>query len=509
MGTILSIDLGTSALKLILVDSNGKLMGSVTESYNIQIPQPGWAEQKPGDWIGALIKGVKRLKQESPDAMYDVAGIGITGQMHGLVSLDKNGVPVCNAIIWADKRCEEEVGELEANFSLDTWMNMTGNRPNVSFTLPKILWLRHHVSNIFNRVSHFLLPKDYVRFWLTGNYATDPTDASATLMFDIVNKCWADDVLTAFDIERAMLPDILGSSDIAGVLSHEAAGLLDIRPGIPVICGLGDAEAQAVGNCVVDDDSWLCIIGTGGQIFTPVDRVIVDKKARVHTLCHGVPDKWHMMGATLSAGASLQWLAEHIFQVRGYKAYDELVNTVDLTSCGSDGLIFLPYLFGERTPIMDPKAKGAFIGFDFHHTKSHMVSAVLEGVLFSLYESINILADLKGKYPEAITITGGAAQSMVWRQMAANIFGMPIIRHIDLAGSTYGAAILTAVGLAIYPSIKACAEAWIESGDVTHPNMVLHDNYLAYFDVYKGLYSSLKDSFDKLDTLYKGSAHKF
>jgi xylulokinase len=497
MDVLLSIDLGTSSLKAVLVTTEGEIVGTVTKSYPIYTPQDGWVEQRTDDWVFALKEGVKELI----DPKCSVKGIGITGQMHGLVAIGENGSPLGNAVIWSDKRCEKEVEELERNFPIEKWVGLTGSRPNTSFTLAKILWMKKNQSNQYAGTKYFLLPKDFIRYWLTGTIVTDETDASATLMYDIRKKQWSDEILKKFDIHSESLPTVLSSVEQTGELMKEAATELDLHPGIPIFSGAGDAEAQAIGNGIVREGNWLCTIGTSGQIFTPISEVKVDLQGRVHTLCHAVPDSWHLMGATLSAGMSLQWVTQNIFKMKDDRAFETVMSEAEQASPGASGLFFLPYLFGERTPYMDPKARGAFVGLTYTHTRAEMARAVIEGVLFSLAHCLEIMESIGTNCPERITITGGAAEHHIWRQIASNVFGIPVSRCSSRGGSAYGAAILTAVGIGWFPTVQSVVDAWIRTKDTVEPDLSLHSIYQEYLDVYKDLYSHLYEPYQKISCL--------
>lgn len=501
MKTILGIDLGTSSIKLILVNDLGTVLATATKEYPLYTPNPGWAEQNPAEWISALRDGMRNLLASYPEGVEKIQGIGVTGQMHGIVPIDEKGQPLSAAMIWADRRCDEEVRELEEKLPVSTWMGITGSRPNVSFSLPKILWFRRHMPDLYEKTVCFLLPKDYIRFVLTGSFATDESDASATLMFDIKQKKWSEEILGELGVSSSHLPPVYPSAHLTEALNSDGSNILGIPAGIPVVCGLGDAQAQAIGNGIASPGSWLCTVGTGGQIFTPVEEPVMDMEGQIHTLCHGEKGTWNLMGATLSAGASLQWLAAKVLNMDGEQKYNQLMELVPESCIGSNGLIFLPYLFGERTPHMDDKVKGAFVGLSYSHNRADMVRAVLEGVLFSLRESIEIIHGLQIKYPKEICITGGAAESAVWRQLAADIFGVPISRCSSRSGSAYGAVILAAVGIGWYSSVKEAVDAWIDTTDHVTPSLVNHEKYNAYYSIYKKLYSSLSEANAELDKL--------
>lgn len=499
---VLGLDLGTSSLKLIYVDRRGQLVAAATEGYAFHTPHPGFVEQRPADWIGALIRGMERLHGAVPDA--SIVNIGITGQMHGTVLLSADGEPLQDAILWLDQRGETELAEACEQFSLDVWMSETGSRPNVSFMLVKLLWLRRHRSDVWSRVRKALLPKDYLRFWLTGELVTDSSDASGTLMYSQRNHSWSQQILDAFHIDCSMLPDIRPAATVSGYVQSDAAHALGVPAGIPVVCGVGDAIGQTVGNGIVRPDVWMCNIGTSGQIMSPpMHDYRYDGAGRVHTLAHAAAGQWSLMGATLSAGLSLQWYAQN---VRGLSEddYPALLQQAKQSPPGARGLLFLPYLSGERTPHMDHRAKGAFVGLTVQHMEADLIRAILEGVLFSLRQSLDLATSFHTTPPQRICLSGGAAESPIWRQLVADVFGLPVSWYGVRSGAAYGAAMIAAIASGWFPSLVAAADGWLRELDTAMPDAQAHAELSASYEIYTELYPQLQNSFWRLDALGGG-----
>jgi xylulokinase len=502
---ILGIDLGTSSLKMAFFDRDGKQLEDYSTCYPIHMPNVGWHEQKPDDWVQALKSGIDEIRRYHPSLLENLQAIGITGQMHGFVPVDRNGDHLYPAIIWSDQRNGAELERLTRALPIEGWVELTGNRPNSSFTLGKILWLKNHLPDVYGRTYKFLLPKDYLRMKLVGTFLTDYSDASATLMMNIRKGEWSEWVCRTFQVDRGKLPDIKKSTESAGTVTDEAAALFGLKSGIPVYCGCGDAQAQAIGNSIIREDEWLCTIGTGGQLFVSTDRPYVDKKGTVHTLAHGIPEKWVLMGATLSAGMSLKWLGESVFQSR--YGLGELLDRAKGAEPGSKGLIFLPYLAGERTPHMDKSAKGTFVGLTNGHTVAEMVRSVVEGVLFSLYDAYTIVTETIGRRPNRLVLTGGAVRHPLWLSTAADLFGIPVERKKGVGSGSYGAAMLAAVGSGLYPDFPGLFRTWnVSSGAETYePDWENHRIYMDLFGIYQDLYHPLQDAFQRLDAFQKGT----
>ncbi|ETI67525.1 xylulokinase [Neobacillus vireti LMG 21834] len=494
----LGIDLGTSALKVVIVNSSGMIVNSVTRSYEVHTPQAGWSEQNTNQWLTAMIEALADVKKANPQILKEINAISVTGQMHGIVPVDKNGNALHHAIIWSDRRNEDELAAMHAALTNEEWVAITGNRPNISFTLGKIIWFKKHFPDLYEKTNKFLLPKDFLRMKLTDTFETDYSDASATLLMDLQTLQWSEKIVNIFPIDRSKLPGINLSTASTGSITRNAAESFGLNEGTVVICGCGDAQAQALGNGIINSKDWLCTIGTSGQLFVSTDLPAIEKNGTLHSFVHAYPGKWVLMGATLSAGMSFKWLTESIFssdlEIR------DLLDLAGMASPGAKRLLFLPYLFGERSPHMDEKAKGSFIGFTNEHTKSEMARAVVEGVLFSLYQSFKIVEKTIGQKCEHILLTGGAAQHDLWVTTAANIFNVPVVRNKNRGGGAYGAAMLAAVGAGDFNTLEEVSACWglRQYEKVYLPNQVLHEEYEKLYQIFAETYDSLKEIFHRL-----------
>ncbi|MBU9711664.1 xylulokinase [Evansella tamaricis] len=498
MERYLGIDLGTSSVKVLVCQKNGRIETQKVQSYDVLHPQEGWHEQHPVHWEAALKGAIEEIVAEAPHFLENVKGLSVTGQMHGIVPVDSDGNALYNAIIWSDQRNTEELSTLKAMMTNEEWVKLTGNRPNISFTLGKIMWFQKHYPDLYEKTYKFLLPKDYIKMKLTSTFDTDYSDASATLMMDLEEKNWSQQILTLTSLDLAKLPEMKESIEISGKVTEEAANHFGLKLGITVICGCGDAQAQAIGNGIVHEKNWLCTVGTSGQLFVSLDELMMEKNGTVHMLAHGAPGKWVMMGATLSAGMSFKWLTESIFR-KNY-SFTDLLDLASTSNPGANRLLFLPYLYGERTPHMDEKAKAAFIGLTNTHTTAEMARAVVEGVLFSLYQGYTIVKNATGKVPERLILTGGAAEHPLWLQTAADIFNIPVVRKASRGGGAYGAAMLAAIGVGDCSSLEDLAYDWglQEEEEVYHPNSRNHVIYEKLFAVYANSYASLKGIYQDL-----------
>ena len=498
MKRYLGIDLGTSSLKVVIVNQRGEIINSSTINYAVKIPNEGWVEQDPNQWINALKKALTDLKKLDSQILQEIHAISVTGQMHGIVPVNPSGQALHDAIIWSDRRNEQELSALQTELTNEEWVAITGNRPNISFTLGKILWVKNHQYGLYEKTDKFLLPKDFLRMQLTGIAETDYSDASATLLLDIRTLNWSEKIISLFQLDRSKLPEIKSSISFSGSITRNSAEMFGLKEGTPVICGCGDAQAQALGNGILHPKDWLCTIGTSGQLFVSTERLAMEKSGKLHTLVHADPGKWVLMGATLSAGMSFKWLAESILDSQlGIK---ELLDLASTASAGSKNLLFLPYLFGERSPYMDERAKGTFIGLTNEHTKSDLARAVVEGVLFSLYQSFRIVEETIGEKCKYLVLTGGGAQHGLWVRTAADIFNVPVVRNNSRGGGAYGAAILAAVGAGDFNTLSQVAEMWglYQHEMIYDPNTVLHEKYEKLYQVYVRAYDSLKEIFHRL-----------
>jgi xylulokinase len=506
MEYFLGVDLGTSAVKCILVDLKGKVKGSYSAEYPLLQPHPGWAEQNPEDWWLGTIKAIRGLLELSGIAGSDVSGIGLSGQMHGSVFLDAEQQVIRPALLWCDQRTTEQCEEIESLVGREELGQLTGNRALTGFTAPKILWLRQHEPEHYARVRHLLLPKDYVRLRLTGAFGMDMADASGTLLLDVARRRWSQTVAERLSIPLEWLPPLFESGDVAGQLLPEAAGLTGLAAGTQVVAGGGDQACGAVGVGVVRQGIASVALGTSGVVFVHDDAYQVDEAYRLHSFCHGVPGKWHRMGVMLAAGGSLQWWRNHFAheeleraRQEGKDVYELLTSLAETAPLGSEGLLFLPYLTGERTPHPDPKARGAFIGLNLRHSKAHLIRAVLEGITFGLRDSLELMKE-SGIAIHELRVNGGGAKSPFWRQMIADIFGVPVVTVNSTDGPAYGAAVMAASGV-LHRDIMELCDEWIQVVDRVEPNPKLHAEYEAYYKIYRSLYGTLQSTFHQLSDL--------
>ncbi|WNR47109.1 xylulokinase [Paenibacillus roseipurpureus] len=502
----MGLDLGTSAIKCILVDEKGTVIGSHSVEYPLSQPQPGWAEQQPEDWWNATVAGIRGLLTSTGVTGAEVGGIGFSGQMHGSVFLDEAQQVIRPALLWCDQRTAEQCAYIEATVGEAELGRLTGNRALTGFTAPKILWLRQHEPEHYARVRHLLLPKDYVRLRLTGALGMDMADASGTLLLDVAHRSWSQTVAERLEIPLAWLPPLYESGDIAGHLLPEAAALTGLAPGTPLVVGGGDQACGAVGVGVVRQGIASVALGTSGVVFVHDDTYQVDEAYRLHSFCHGVPGKWHRMGVMLAAGGSFQWWRNHFAgeelaraQEEGKDVYEILTSDAERAPLGSEGLLFLPYLSGERTPHPDPKARGAFIGLNLRHGKAHLTRAVLEGITFGLRDSMEMIRESGIKVTE-LRVNGGGARSPFWRQMIADIFGIPVVTVNSTDGPAYGAAIMAASGV-LQVDIAQLCEDWIQVTNRVEPNPANQQKYEAYYKVYRSLYPTLQGTFHQLTDL--------
>lgn len=506
MTYFLGIDLGTSAVKCILVDAQGQVMASHSVEYPLQQPHPGWAEQQPEVWWRSTANGVRQLINHANIRGDQVVGIGLSGQMHGSVFLDAQLNVVRPALLWCDQRTEEECQEIEHVIGASQLAKWTGNKALTGFTAPKILWVRKHEPEHYARIRHLMLPKDYVRLKLTGEFAMDVADASGTLLLNVAERKWSDEVLEKLDIPREWLPPLLESNDIAGRLRMDAAEQMGLHANIPVVAGGGDQACGAVGVGVVQRGIASVALGTSGVVFVHDDHYQGDEQARLHSFCHGVPGKWHRMGVMLSAGGAFQWwkqqfaqYEQQIAEQKGQETYELLTAMANTAPAGSEGLLFLPYLTGERTPHPDPKARGAFVGLNLRHTKAHLTRAVLEGITYGLRDSLELMK-LSDVCVKELRVNGGGAKSKMWRQLIADIFGYPVVVVNSTDGPAYGAAVMAASAV-LNTSIPELCKQWIRPVDRTEPDGSQQRIYEEYYAVYQTLYSSLQPASHRLTQL--------
>lgn len=498
----LGIDIGTGGSRALLVTADGRVAAGVTVAHEgIIMHRALWAEQRPENWWDAAQKAIRGVLAKAGVSGEDIAGVGLSGQMHGLTLLDAGGEVIRPALIWCDQRSQEQVDWINATAGAEMVLEQTANPVLTGFTAPKLLWVRDHDPACYERTRRVLLPKDYVRFRLTGEYASEVSDASGTALFDVVNRRWAAPLIEKLGIDAAMLPVVVESTERTGAVSADAARMTGLKAGTPVVGGAGDQAASAVGNGIVETGMVSCTIGTSGVVFSHLDEPAYDPEGRVHTFCHAAPGKWHIMGVTQGAGLSLQWFRDNLgadfaarAKTRGGDPYDLMTAEAATAPAGCEGLQWLPYLMGERTPHLDALARGGWVGMTAKHTRAHLIRSIIEGVTFSLKDCLGVIESLGAKV-SVVRASGGGAKSDFWRGILAAAFNKPIATLRTQEGSAYGAALLAMVGTGEYASVEEACQAVIREQDRLAPNTDLAAVYAATYPVYQGLYPALKDSF--------------
>jgi xylulokinase len=486
---VLGIDVGTGGTRALIMNEKGTIVASATEDHRpFASPKIGWAEQDPNDWWRAAAIAIRKALGAARLQGDQIACIGFSGQMHGAVMLDKAGDVVRPALIWCDVRTEEQCRELNENLGRERIIEHTCNPALANFTITKLLWTRENEPENWRRVSGVMLPKDYVRFRLTGERATDVADASGTLMLDVARRTWSQEMVRACEIDVSMLPALHESSDVCAQVSSIGAQETGLTAGTPVVAGAGDQAAGAIGMGIVAPGAVSATIGTSGVVFAATDRPALDPAGRLHTFCHAVPGRWHVMGVTQAAGLSLRWFRDQFSGRGATETYGELTSEAARVAPGADGLLWTPYLMGERAPHLDPNARASLVGLTASHTRAHVVRAILEGVAFSLKDTFTIFGEMNVPV-RSIRLGGGGARSAVWRQIQADVYGHWVEIVEAEEGAAYGAAILAAVGAKIWPSVDAaCAEVVhvVECVQPIAANVdVMRTNYAAFRRVYK------------------------
>jgi xylulokinase len=497
MNYFLGIDIGTSGTKVLLIDEDGKRVVAETVEYPLSTPQPLWAEQDPQLWWDATVTGIRSLLRTSGVAAGAVTGIGLSGQMHGSVFLDSANNVLRPAILWCDQRTSAQCEWLTNAVGPENLVKYIGNPFLTGFTAPKIVWLRDNERDIYAKVAKVLLPKDYIRFKLTGEFATEVSDASGTALFNVANRRWSKEVLAAADIPESWMPESYESIIVSGHITAAAAAATHLHPGTPVVGGGGDQAAGAVGCGVVETGIVSSTIGTSGVVFAFADQPATDPQLRIHTFCHAVPGKWHVMGVQLSAGGSLRWLRDTMFPGLGYTPLTQRAASI---AAGSEGLIFLPYLAGERTPYPDPYARGNYFGITLRHTQDHFVRSTLEGVSYGLRDQFEIFKEL-GVDISQVRASGGGARSPLWNQINADITGL---EHVTLAvdeGPALGAALLAAVGTGRFSTVAEACRAAVHVTGSTRPKQEQVNTYNKYYPIFRNLYPVLKPYFEQVSKL--------
>ncbi|GAC1443626.1 MAG: xylulokinase [Chloroflexota bacterium] len=501
---LLGVDLGTSSVKAMLVDTDEHSripIAQASSEYPLLTPHPGWSEQDPANWWRGVTEAIRQVVEISGVAIGDIAGMALSGQMHGATVLGSAHEVLRPCILWNDQRSGEVCAAITAQIGIDNLVNLVGNRALAGFTAPKLVWMREYEPEIYGRIETVLLPKDYINFRLTGRMATEPSDASGTLLFDVARRQWSNEMLDALNISPSLLPEVAASTDIVGYVTPEAAEATGLRAGMPVVAGGADNACAAVSMGVVRRGDVLTSIGTSGTVVAPTVEARFDPQARLHAFCHAVPDTWYLMGVVLSAGGSLRWFKDTVAtaeiaqaEAESRDVYDVLMDLASRAPAGSDGLYFLPYLTGERTPHGDPTARGVFFGLSLAHTRAHMTRSVLEGVTYALADSVALMRDL-GIDVSVIRATGGGAQSPLWRQILADVLNARILTSAEDSGPALGAAIIAGTGVGIFPSIPQAVDQYVQSDSETEPNGSVLEVYRRGHELYSSLYPALHDHF--------------
>ena len=503
MQYLIGIDIGTSATKTVLFDEDCRVIASASEEYPLYQPQNGWAEQHPEDWKHAVLATLTAVLKKSGVQGSDVKGIGLSGQMHGLVMLDENNEVIRPAIIWCDQRTGKECDEIYERVGRERLIQITANPALTGFTASKILWVRNNEPENYARCKHILLPKDYIRFVLTGDFATDVSDASGMQLLDVPKRQWSEEILQKLDIDPALLAKVYESPEITGEVLPEVAAQTGLAAGTPVVGGAADNAAAAVGTGIVTDGRAFTTIGTSGVVYAHTSKVSIDPKGRVHTFCCAVPGCWLVLGCTLAAGLSLSWFRDNFCQnevgtakgmgVGAYYLMDQEAKNVPI---GANRLLYLPYLMGERSPLLDPDARGAFIGLSGIHTKRDMLRAVMEGVTYSLRDCYEVLKEM-GVHIDEMMACGGGGTSPLWRQMLADVYNCQV-NTVQSEGPALGVAILAGVGAGLFPSVPEACARFLGKDKTCEPIAENVPQYEHFYKIYSKLYGDLKDSFHLL-----------
>lgn len=504
MDLLLGIDLGTSGTKTVLFDTAGHAVASHTAEYPLRQPRNGWAEQDPHDWWRAVRETIRAVLVKSGAEPRDIKGVGLSGQMHGLVLLDAQGHVLRDAILWCDGRTQAQCDEITERIGRERLLSITANPALPGFTAGKILWVREREPEIYKKCRHILLPKDYIRYKLTGEFATEVSDASGMNLLDVRGRRWSGEILSALDIDPALLGRMYESCEVTGAVTSSAAEATGLSPGTVVVGGAGDNAAAAVGTGVVGAGKAFTTLGTSGVIFAHADQVAIDPRGRVHTFCSAVPGAWTVMSCTLSAGLSLQWLRNNFCAAEmetaaglGIDPYELMTAQAKRSPIGANRLVYLPYLMGERSPLLDSDARGAFIGLSAVHTKPDLIRAVLEGVVYAQRQCLDVFREM-GVDVRDMAACGGGARSPLWRQMLADVYGCGVKTAASAEGPALGAAILAGVGAGVYASVEEGCAAAVRAGAVQEPDRAAGAAYEPYYRLYRELYPALRSSFHTL-----------
>ena len=502
MSLLLGIDLSTTGAKALLIDIEGTVVSSATTPLSLSTPHPLWSEQHPDDWWQATKTSIRHALAEANESGAAVKAIGLTGQMHGLVLMDQQGEVLRPAILWNDQRCDEECDEIRIRLGRERLIEITGNDALTGFTAPKILWVKKQEPEIYERVKHILLPKDYIRYKLTGRYAMDKADGSGTILFDLQRRDWSQEILNLLSIPAEWLPETFEGNEITGEVDSEAAEVTGLEKGTPVVAGGGDQSAQAIGVGAVRPGIIAVTLGTSGVVFATTESSLVEPDGRLHAFCHAVPARWHLMGVMLSAAGSLQWYRDALASGSTFR---DLVDEAAHIPAGSEGLVFLPYLSGERTPYPDPLARATWVGLTLRHKRAHLTRAVLEGVAFGLKDIFSLMEGAGLALVEQIRVSGGGAKSSLWCQILADTLGIELVTVNSSEGAAYGAALLAGVGHKVWPDLDAACEETIKVTDHVSPDSKRVEQYRLVHQQYRKLYPVLKPAFHALAAIDEAS----
>jgi xylulokinase len=489
----LGIDVSTTGSKALILNGRGQVVSSATTPHPISAPQPLWSEQNPLDWWQSSQQSIRKAMVEAGAQGDDILAIGLTGQMHGLVLLDAQNRVLRPAILWNDQRTAVECEEITEKLGFEHLLRLTGNKALTGFTAPKILWVRKHEPDVYAKVAHVLLPKDYVRFRLSGDYAVDKADGAGMLLFDLQKRDFSKEVLDTLEIPAEWMPEAFEGPEITGQVTASAAEETGLAPGTPIVGGGGDQAAQAVGVGAITPGIVALTLGTSGVVFASTPGPLIEPEGRLHAFCHSVPGTWHFMGVMLSAAGSLQWYRDTL--AIG-ESFDELLAPAQAIPAGSEGLFFLPYLTGERTPHPDPLARAAFVGLTVRHNRNHMSRAVLEGVAFGLRDSMELIRNAGLGAIQQVRVSGGGAKSKLWRQILADVMNAELVTVNTTEGAAFGAALLAGVGAGHWKSVLDSCQTAIQTVDSTQPQPAVVRRYAELYPLYKGLYPALKPTFD-------------
>jgi len=489
----LGLDVSTTGAKALLADAGGNVVSSATTALTLSTPHPLWSEQDPLEWWDAMQRSIRAVLQQASVGGESVEAIGLTGQMHGLVLLDGSGSVLRPAILWNDQRTGAQCDEIRARLGFEKLVRITGNNALTGFTAPKILWVQENEPEVYARVRHILLPKDYIRYCLTGEYALDRAGGSGTILFDLEARTWSEEVVDALGIPMQWLPSTFEGTQVTGEVSQQAAAQTGLKAGTPVVAGGGDQAAGAVGAGAVEPGIVSLALGTSGVVFATTECASIDPQGRLHAFCHALPGRWHLMGVMLSAAGSLQWYRDTLAPG---ESFDDLLAPAQDVPAGSEGLLFLPYLTGERTPHPDPMARGAFVGLTLRHTQAHLTRAVLEGVAFGLRDSFELIKSAARVEARQVRVSGGGARSLLWRQILADVFETELVTVNTTEGAALGAALLAGVGAGVWSDVPSACRAAIQITGQTEPQGV---SYERFYQNYCQLYPALQNLFPRLN----------